>query len=233
MSRYNNILNGIQESIEAALTTQKTYKGQKRSELKDSDFLFPSTRSFPIVSPADVPDAISNFGRMKGQMGYDSFLKKLYTFVKRKGPEFVAALPDATKDKLNIKKKSKSNDIENESPETELNEYKQDFLEMNIGSLKAIMHHAMTILKSIEENDESVKNNLTESWLQGKIAVTEDYMRTIHDFVKYVPWNDDKSTAGCGCGGNKKKVEPQQQPIKPQSAETPQPHTHEAKPKTN
>ena len=85
---------------------------------------------------------------------------------------------------------------EHETPEQELTEYKQDFLEMNIGSLNAIMRHAADLLKSLEEGDEAVKNNLTESWLQGKIAITEDYMRTIHDFVKYVPADDDNSYAG-------------------------------------
>ena len=81
-----------------------------------------------------------------------------------------------------------------ESPQTELDEYKNDFLEMNIGSLRAIMQHAKNILDAMD--DPSVKENLTESWLQGKIAITEDYMRTIHDFVKYVPSEDDNSFAG-------------------------------------
>lgn len=81
-----------------------------------------------------------------------------------------------------------------ESPQMELNEYKKDFLEMNIGSLRAIMQHAKNILDSLD--DPSVKENLTESWLQGKIAITEDYMRTIHDFVKYVPSDDDNTFAG-------------------------------------
>ena len=85
----------------------------------------------------------------------------------------------------------------------DIKEYKEDFLEMSIGSLTSIMKHAELILASLE--DESVKNNLTESWLQGKIAVTEDYMKTIHDFVKYSPANDDKISAGCGCGGGKRK----------------------------
>jgi len=77
----------------------------------------------------------------------------------------------------------------NESPEMELKEYKQDFLEMNIGSLNAIIRHAQDILESLE--DPMVKENLTESWLQGKIAITEDYMKTIHGFVKFVPSDDD------------------------------------------
>jgi hypothetical protein len=74
-----------------------------------------------------------------------------------------------------------------------LEEYKNDFLEMNIGSLKAIMQNAKNILDAMD--DPSVKENLTESWLQGKIAITEDYMRTIHDFVKYVPSDDEDSYA--------------------------------------
>lgn len=190
MDRIHDILNSVNKTLVEA--SQKTYKGQKRSELKDSDFLFPATRSFPIVTPADIPDAISNFGRMKGQMSYDAFLKKLYNFAKKKGPEFVAALPKATKDKLGIKT-TKANDEEDfteveetevESPEMEMMEYKNDFYQMSIGSLRAIMQHSQAIIKALD--NPTVRENLTESWLQGKIAITEDYMRTIHDFVMFV-----------------------------------------------
>lgn len=80
-----------------------------------------------------------------------------------------------------------------EETKEELNEYKNDFLEMNIGSLKAIMTHAQQILNSL--NQEPIRENLTESWLQGKIAITEDYMRTIHDFVMYVSESDDTISA--------------------------------------
>lgn len=94
------------EAIEIDITDnaayQKTYKGEKRSELKDSDFLFPETRSFPIVSPQDVRDAISNFGRMKSDMTYDTFIKKLYNKAKNKGPEFIAAIPESTKKEHNL-----------------------------------------------------------------------------------------------------------------------------------
>ena len=187
MSRHHYILKQIQDSLEAA---QKTYKGQKRSDLKDSDFLFPETRSFPIVTPRDIPDAISNFGRMKGNMSYDTFLKKLYKMAKRKGPEFVAALPEATKDKLGIKRtKAEDTDftqveeIEVESPETELMEYKYDFYQMSLGSIKSIAKHAQAIVDAVENG--MIKDGLTESWLQGKIAVTEDYMITIHNFLMF------------------------------------------------
>jgi hypothetical protein len=80
------------------------FGGKKRSELKDSDFLFPEDRSFPIVVPKDIKDAVRNFGRSKKNISYDTFIKKLYNKAKNKGPEFVAAIPKATKDKLGIKK---------------------------------------------------------------------------------------------------------------------------------
>mgnify|MGYP006279285333 CR=1 FL=1 len=183
MDRSKNILNSLNQTLGA----QKTYKGKKRSELKDSDFLFPETRSFPIVTPQDIPDAISNFGRMKGQMSYDTFLKKLYNMAKRKGPAFVAALPKATKDKLGIKSKAEDGDftqveeMEIESPEMELMEYKYDFYEMSMGSILSIAKHAQAIVDALE--NPSVKERLTESWLQGKIAVTEDYMLTVYNFL--------------------------------------------------
>ena len=164
---------------------------------------------------------------------------------KRKGPAFVAAIPDASKEKLGVNKacydsdiddnrindedemldyinmdtemlgkklemkalkqalkkikKSRSQDftdvedMEEETVEEELMEYKNDFYEMSLGSIKAIMTHAQNILNSLD--NPSVKENLTESWLQGKIAITEDYMRTIHDFVMFVTEDDDTSDA--------------------------------------
>lgn len=74
-------------------------------------------------------------------------------------------------------------DIENESPEMELMEYKYDFYEMSLGSIRSIAMHAQAIVDAID--NPSVKEGLTESWLQGKIAVTEDYMLTIHNFLMF------------------------------------------------
>jgi hypothetical protein len=219
MLRYTEILTNIQNYL-SVQSGQKTYDNIKREDLKDSDFLFPETRSFPIVTPQDITDAISNFGRMKGDMSYESFLRKLYNMAKRKGPAFVAAIPDASKEKLGIKNikseydsyiepndikedempfliddemaLTRSND-EMETPESELMEYKMDFFEMSVGSLRAIATHAQEILNSLD--NPAVKENLTESWLQGKIAITEDYMRTIHDFIMYVTESDDTVSA--------------------------------------
>jgi len=78
------------------LAVQK-FGGKKRSDLKDTDFLFPDKRSFPIMTPQDVRDAISNFGRMGGDMSYDEFINKLYHKAKSKGSDFVNMIPPDTR----------------------------------------------------------------------------------------------------------------------------------------
>jgi hypothetical protein len=74
---------------------------------------------------------------------------------------------------------------------SEMSEYKNSYYEMSVGSLKAIMNHAMTILNNLE--NPQVQENLTAPHLQGIIAVTEDHMRSIHDFVMFVEGFDDES----------------------------------------
>jgi hypothetical protein len=74
-------------------------------------------------------------------------------------------------------------EMEVESPEMELMEYKYDFYQMSLGSIKSIAKHAQAIVDAVENG--TIKDGLTESWLQGKIAVTEDYMLTIHNFLMF------------------------------------------------
>lgn len=85
-------------------------------------------------------------------------------------------------------------DMEVETPEMELMEYKKDFYDMSVGSLQSIAMHVNNILNNLE--NPQVKENLTESWLQGKIAITEDYVRTIHDFLMFVSESTDNISAG-------------------------------------
>ena len=95
-----------------------------------------------------------------------------------------------------VEKELASNKIKNnlfEDSQEEITEYKEDFFNMSVGSLKAIMMHSKAILENLE--NPQVKENLTESWLQGKIAITEDYMRTIHYFIMYVAESADTISA--------------------------------------
>ena len=70
-----------------------------------------------------------------------------------------------------------------ESPEEELQEYKDDFYGMIVGSITSIQAHAQNVLNKLE--DPMVKENLTEPFLQQMAALTEDYMITIHNFVMF------------------------------------------------
>lgn len=81
-----------------------------------------------------------------------------------------------------------------ENPEMEIIEYKNDFYNMSVGSLNAVMNHAKDILDNL--NNENVKENLTAAHLQGMIAVVEDQMRSIHDFVMFVASDTDTTDAG-------------------------------------
>ena len=120
-------------------------------------------------------------------------------------------------------------ETEEESPEMEMMEYKNDFYQMSVGSLRAIMQHSQAILAALEKP--SVKENLTESWLQGKIAITEDYMRTIHDFVMFVSEADDNSMGGSKPGlwdnirKKKERMGKKYKPAKPGDKDRPDPES--------
>jgi len=66
----------IEEADDSILAAQR-FGGKKRSKLKDSDFLDPKRRSFPVMSCADVKDAVSSWGRYTGSMSFDTFKSKL------------------------------------------------------------------------------------------------------------------------------------------------------------
>lgn len=73
--------------------------GVDRDKLPSSAFVFPSERAFPVVTPGDVSDAVSSWGRYKGKQTFESFKKRLTALARRKGPKFVAALPESWKAK--------------------------------------------------------------------------------------------------------------------------------------
>ena len=73
------------------------YGGKTRTELKDSDFLDPGRRSFPVVTCQNVKDAVSAWGMYKGKMSFDTFKSRLTKRAKKIGCE--SALPKKWKDK--------------------------------------------------------------------------------------------------------------------------------------
>jgi hypothetical protein len=65
----------------------------------------------------------------------------------------------------------------------ELEEYKSEFYGMIIGALKSIKFHSEQILENID--NPSVKENLSETFLQQVAALAEDYVITIHSYAMF------------------------------------------------
>lgn len=86
-----------------------------------------------------------------------------------------------------------NNAEEMESPEEELQDYKEDFYGMIVGSITSIQTHAQNILNKL--NDPMVKENLTEPFLQQAAALAEDYMITIHNYVMFNKENQESSAS--------------------------------------
>lgn len=202
--KYTEILNGVQEQLTKSVTLPQPTVDVELQEEGDINKKSPQKG---LTEPE------------KNQEVVDSQKEKVEEL-----------RPDNTSDQAPVGGEEASQtagEMEGETPEMELMEYKKDFLEMNIGSLNAIMQHAKSILESLD--NPMIKNNLTESWLQGKIAITEDYMRTIHDFVKYVPSDDDDTyesdKAGLWDNIRKKKLREGKnyKPAKPGDKDRPNP----------
>ena len=70
-----------------------------------------------------------------------------------------------------------------EDPADELEDYKEDFYGMIVGSINSIYQHSKNILDKL--NDPMVKENLTEPFLQQMAILAEDYMITIHNYVMF------------------------------------------------
>jgi hypothetical protein len=158
---------------EVLFSAQKTYGDKKRSELNDSDFLYPQERSFPIVTPADVKDAVNSFGRSKGK-NYSDFKSRLVKKARSKGAAFVSALPQTIKDEYKIKA---SEIIADE-------QHDLDSLEMTISSLMATKENIECILDCYE-TDPKVRENLVEPWITAKVAIVTDHINSISNYAMY------------------------------------------------
>lgn len=174
MTRFNDILNGIKQAVD---TTKKIAKAESCGCNYEEDDVYPENEyednRLTLISDDDMEmedeqeDPLEmEIEKLQKEIELELLKQKLMQIKKSKGQDF-----------------SQVETMEKESVEQEMMEYKNDFYEMSIGSIKSIMVHAQNILNALDQ--ESVKENLTESWLQGKIAVTEDYIITIHNFVMF------------------------------------------------
>ena len=90
--------------IEIAAIEDRNTTPAQREEMPDSDFVIPETRNFPIVTPGDIPAAVSSWGRYQGPISFDTFKRRIIEIATRKGPEFFARLPETWKLELEQRK---------------------------------------------------------------------------------------------------------------------------------
>ena len=89
---------GLPSAADAEQSQGATYaapdvtKADVRKKVSDEDFVDPERRRFPIASCADVPDAVSSYGRANPKIPYGKFKARLTAIAKRKGCE--GSLPD-------------------------------------------------------------------------------------------------------------------------------------------
>lgn len=219
MNRYTDLLNQIEKEIakssnkNISIAISKMKEGDKVRNINKACMHYGSEGI--VISIEEIPENIGYIIGYKtinaGQSWTaDQFLRK-------------------TEDQLNLVDSLNDTGLANSSEESELTEYKEDFFEMSIGSLKSIAQNSQNILNSLENL--SIKENLTESWLQGKIAITEDYMRTIHDFIMYVSEADDTISAADRPGlwenirKKKEREGKKYKPAKPGDKDRPDPKT--------
>lgn len=96
--------------------------------------------------------------------------------------ELLTIWPELSKAQEMVEEMVDENEMENESEE-ELKEYKDEFFGMSVSSLQSIKTHVENVLNALE--NESVKENLTEPFLQAQIALAEDYVLTMHNYVMF------------------------------------------------
>lgn len=101
-SMENMLMNGEIPDALAALVDRNTTPAQ-REEMPAGDFVIPETRNFPVVTPDDIPAAVSSWGRYEGSITFDVFKRRIIRLAQRKGAEFVAKLPQAWLDEMNAK----------------------------------------------------------------------------------------------------------------------------------
>ena len=93
----------VEIDVEVAALVDRNTTPAQREEMPAGDFVIPETRNFPVVTPDDIPAAVSSWGRYEGSITFDVFKRRIIRLAQRKGAEFVAKLPQAWLDEMNAK----------------------------------------------------------------------------------------------------------------------------------
>jgi len=91
-------------NIEVNALEDRNATPAEREQMPDSNFVIPETRNFVIVTPDDIPAAVSSWGRYQGPISFETFKRRIIELATAKGPEFFARLPESWKLELEQRK---------------------------------------------------------------------------------------------------------------------------------
>jgi vacuolar-type H+-ATPase subunit I/STV1 len=157
---------------EVLLAAGQRFDGKKRSDLKDSDFLYPQERSFPIVTPKDVKDAVSSFGRSKGK-DFEDFKRRLVRKARSKGAEFVSALPDTIKEQFKIKANA----------EESIEELREEYVSKAKEVIRELLSAANKVAAFLE--DETYHDKATEAWVFEKMVISKAMICGAEHYIEF------------------------------------------------
>ena len=90
----------MEEGMMAKALADRNTTPKEREAMPAGDFVLPETRNFPVVTPDDIPAAVSSWGRYRGPVTFEEFKRQLIALAIRKGRDFYAALPQAWRDEM-------------------------------------------------------------------------------------------------------------------------------------
>lgn len=83
------------DDMEVMAISDRDTTDKERADMPAGDFVIPESRNFPVITPDDIPAAVSSWGRYRGPISFEDFKTRLIALAKRKGSEFYSALPVA------------------------------------------------------------------------------------------------------------------------------------------
>jgi starvation-inducible DNA-binding protein len=92
--------------METASLEDRNTTPAEREDMADEDFVIPESKNFPVITPDDIPAAVSSWGRYRGPVTFEEFKARLIALAQSKGPDFVSALPQEWLDEMQDNSKS-------------------------------------------------------------------------------------------------------------------------------
>jgi hypothetical protein len=157
---------------ETIISSAQRFGGEKRADLKDSDFLYPKERSFPIVTPKDIKDAVSSFGRSKGK-DFEDFKRRLVRKARSKGAAFISALPDTIKQQFKIKANA----------EESIQELRIEYVKQAKEVIRELLNAANKVSAFLE--DETYHDKATEAWVFEKMVLSKGMICGAEHYIEF------------------------------------------------